>query len=65
MKSEIVVVGSGGATLAKELAAHGKQVMVLERGSYGGSSVLPKNAGLPPMLTIMALAKRLSKRLIN
>jgi len=34
LKTDIVIVGSGagGATLAKELAGHGKRVLVLERG---------------------------------
>lgn len=73
---KILIIGSGagGATVAKMLSPH-HDVTVLEAGGtfrplslpdnlyVADASLLPQSLGLPPMLTIMALAKQISRRI--
>ena len=45
IQTEVIVVGSGpgGATVAKELAAKGRVVLILEKGNYSGRTILHRN----------------------
>jgi len=49
IQTEVVIVGSGpgGATVAKELAAKGKDVCILEKGNFSGHSILHRNRAGP------------------
>src|SRR5699024_669531 len=61
---DIVVVGSGGAGMAAAIAARraGKEVLVIERGTIGGTCV---NIGYVPSKTLLAAAGTRQAALTN
>jgi choline dehydrogenase-like flavoprotein len=61
IQTEVVVVGSGpgGATAAKELAARGKDVCILEKGNLYGRPSLQKNDVHPIAIGLKLIRKAL------
>ena len=56
MTFDVIIIGSGqaGVPLATRLAAAGRQVLIAERGDFGGTCV---NTGCTPTKTMMASAR--------